>query len=57
MHNKTSYNMGVRSNTPDYKRFFIKKNLTQIVFILGRSGSMAGLEDDTIDEDYKKRGK
>ena len=35
----------------------MRKNLTQIVFILGRSGSMAGLEDDTIDEDYKKRGK
>ena len=26
----------------------MKKNLTQIVFILDRSGSMAGLEDDTI---------
>ena len=27
----------------------MKKNLTEIVFILDRSGSMAGLEDDTID--------
>ena len=27
---------------------FIMKNLTEIVFILDRSGSMAGLEDDTI---------
>ena len=26
----------------------MKKNLTEIVFILARSGSMAGLEDDTI---------
>lgn len=29
----------------------MKKNLTEIVFILDRSGSMAGLED------YNKRGK
>ena len=28
--------------------FIMKKNLTEIVFILDRSGSMAGLEDDTI---------
>ncbi len=28
--------------------FVMKKNLTEIVFILDRSGSMAGLEDDTI---------
>ena len=27
---------------------FIMKNLTELVFILDRSGSMAGLEDDTI---------
>ena len=26
----------------------MKKNLTEIVFILDRSGSMAGLERDTI---------
>ena len=26
----------------------MKKNLTEIVFILDRSGSMAGLEKDTI---------
>ena len=26
----------------------MKKNLTEIVFILDRSGSMSGLEDDTI---------
>ena len=26
----------------------MKKNLTQLVFILDRSGSMAGLESDTI---------
>ena len=26
----------------------MKKNLTELVFILDRSGSMAGLEDDTI---------
>ena len=26
----------------------MKKNLTEIVFILDRSGSMAGLEEDTI---------
>ena len=26
----------------------MKKNLTEIVFILDRSGSMVGLEDDTI---------
>ena len=28
--------------------FIMKKKLTEIVFILDRSGSMAGLEDDTI---------
>ena len=28
--------------------FIMKKNLTELVFILDRSGSMAGLEDDTI---------
>ena len=28
--------------------FFMKKNLTELVFILDRSGSMAGLEEDTI---------
>ena len=28
--------------------FVMNKNLTEIVFILDRSGSMAGLEDDTI---------
>ena len=26
----------------------MKKNLTELVFILDRSGSMAGLEDDTV---------
>ncbi len=26
----------------------MKKNLTELVFILDRSGSMSGLEDDTI---------
>ena len=26
----------------------MKKNLTEIVFVLDRSGSMAGLEEDTI---------
>ena len=26
----------------------MKKNLTELVFILDRSGSMAGLEDDTL---------
>ena len=26
----------------------MKQNLTELVFILGRSGSMAGLEKDTI---------
>ncbi len=30
--------------------------MTELVFILDRSGSMAGLEKDTIDADYKKRG-
>ena len=41
----------------------MKKNLTEIVFILDRSGSMAGLEDDTIggfnamiEKQKKKRG-
>ena len=28
--------------------FIMKKNMTELVFILDRSGSMAGLEDDTI---------
>ena len=29
--------------------FVIKKNLTELVFILDRSGSMGGLKQDTID--------
>ena len=28
--------------------FFMKENLTELVFILDRSGSMGGLESDTI---------
>lgn len=30
----------------------MKKNLTEIVFILDRSGSMSGLEADTIDRRF-----
>lgn len=35
----------------------MKKNLTELVFILDRSGSMGGLEQDTIDglENASKR--
>ena len=28
--------------------FFVKNNITELVFILDRSGSMSGLESDTI---------
>ena len=33
-----------------YRRFNLmaKNNITELVFILDRSGSMSGLEDDTI---------
>ena len=33
----------------------MKKNLTELVFILDRSGSMGGLEPDTIGGDVYKR--
>lgn len=33
---------------PHDRSFFMRKNFTEIVFILDRSGSMAGLERDTI---------
>lgn len=44
---KTSYNFGIFRNQ-NYRRLFMKKNLTEVVFILDRSGSMSGLEADTI---------
>ena len=46
----SSYNVGVRSSKHKHITggFFMKKNLTELVFILDRSGSMAGLENDTI---------
>ena len=34
----------------------MKKNLTELVFILDRSGSMAAGWKKRIDEDFKKRG-
>ena len=34
----------------------MKKNLTEIVFILDRSGSMSGLEADTNDRKAEERG-
>ena len=33
----------------------VKKNLTELVFILDRSGSMGGLEQDTIGAEWKER--
>ena len=33
----------------------MKKNLTEIVFILDRSGSMSGLEADTIGRSEERR--
>ena len=32
----------------------MKKNLTELVFILDRSGSMGGLEQDTIGAEWKE---
>ena len=40
--------MGVNKTRQIIGGIFMKKNLTEIVFILDRSGSMDGLEDDTI---------
>ena len=48
MNYKTSYNVGVSKTHDIVGGFIMKKNLTEIVFILDRSGSMAGLEEDTI---------
>lgn len=33
----------------------MKKNLTELVFILDKSGSMAGLENDTISTPWRQR--
>ena len=33
----------------------MKKNLTELVFILDRSGSMGGLEQDTIGAEWKEQ--
>ena len=33
----------------------MKKNLTELVFILDRSGSMGGLEQDTIGAERKEQ--
>ena len=30
------------------RRIYMKDNLTEVVFLLDRSGSMSGLENDTI---------
>ena len=38
--------MGVSEKHHIIGGFIMKKNLTELVFILDRSGSMAGLEDD-----------
>ena len=45
---KTSYNVDVNKKTTLQEVIFMKKNLTELVFILDRSGSMSGLEADTI---------
>ena len=38
-----------KQNKPLLRRkFSMRKNLTEVVFILDRSGSMSGLEKDTI---------
>ena len=37
--------MGVNKNTTVQEENNMKKNLTELVFILDRSGSMAGLEE------------
>ena len=43
------YPFANESDTPQKRRAFVmKKNLTELVFILDRSGSMGGLEQDTI---------
>ena len=41
--------VGVQFRHQMKERFFImKNNITELVFILDRSGSMSGLENDTI---------
>ena len=45
---KTSYNVLVNKNNTFQEVTFMRKNFTEIVFILDRSGSMMGLEKDTI---------
>lgn len=48
MNTETSYHVGVSKTQHILGGFNIKKNLTKIVFILDRSGSMAGLEHVAI---------
>ncbi len=48
MKEKTSYNMAVNKKATLQEVIFMKKDLTELVFILDRSGSMSGLESDTI---------
>ena len=44
---KSPYTVLVNQTT-QHRGFVMKKNLTELVFILDRSGSMQGLEGDTI---------
>lgn len=47
-HGKTSYNVVVDKTTTHFGGIIMKKSLTEIVFILDRSRSMAGLKSDAI---------
>ena len=46
---KMAVSYSYKQNKPLFRRkFSMRKNLTEVVFILDRSGSMSGLEMDTI---------
>ena len=46
---KMAVSYSYKQNKPLLRRkFSMRKNLTEVVFILDRSGSMSGLEKDTI---------
>ena len=49
MKRKTSHTVAVsKNNNRSIGGIFVKKGLTELIFILDRSGSMGGLESDTI---------
>ena len=49
MNRKTSYTVAVsKNNNHGIGGIFVKKGLTELIFVLDRGGSMGGLEADTI---------